>query len=180
MAEQAQITSVEAIESFRAALILFTSRARAALEEVSSEAQHTKQWLENDQRRRLEGELRRRAKKLEEAQQELFNARMSTFQDSTSLQQLAVQRAQRALREMEEKMARLKKWDRELENRSDPLVKQVEQLHNYLSAEMPRAVAQLAQIVRTLDAYAGIAIGRQGDGETAAAAPDASSEEKKP
>lgn len=156
MAEQAQITSVEAIESFRVALILFTSRARAALEEVSGEAQHVKQWLENDQRRLLENELRLRAKKLEQAQQELFSARLSTFQETTSLQQLAVQRAQRAQREAEEKMARLKKWNREIETRSDPLVKQVEQLHNFLSAEMPKAVAQLTQTVRTLDDYAGI------------------------
>ena len=157
MAEQAQITSVEAIESFRVALILFTSRARAALEEVSGEAQHTKQWLENDQRRLLENELRLRAKKLEQAQQELFSARLSTFQETTSLQQLAVQRAQRAMREAGEKMARLKKWNREIENRSDPLVKQVEQLHNFLSTEMPKAVAQLTQTVRTLDDYASIA-----------------------
>ena len=54
-------------------------------------------------------------------------------------------------------MARLKKWGREIENRSDPLVKQVEQLHNFLSTQMPKAVAQLTQTVRTLDDYAGIA-----------------------
>jgi len=158
MAEQAQITSVEAIELFRAALILFTSRARAALEEVSSEVLRTKQWLENDQRRFLENELRVRAKKLEQAQQELFSARLSSFQETTMLQQMAVNRAQRTVRETEEKLARLKKWNREIQNRSDPLVKQVEQLHNFLTAEMPKAVASLAQTVRTLDAYAGVAL----------------------
>lgn len=154
MAEQAQVTSVDAIDAFRAALVVFTTRARAALEEVSGEAQRVKQWLESDQRRLLETELRQRAKKLEQAQQELFSARISAFQESTSLQQMTFQRAQRAMREMEEKMARLKKWDREIESRSDPLVKQVEQLHNYLSVEMPKAIALLVQTVRTLDAYA--------------------------
>jgi predicted nucleic acid-binding Zn-ribbon protein len=158
MAQQAQITSVEAIELFRAALILFTGQARASLEEVSGEVLRAKQWLENDQRRLLENDLRVRAKKLEEARQELFSARISSFQETTSLQQLAVQRAQRAARETEEKLARLKKWDREIQNRSDPLVKQVEQLHNFLAAEMPKAVASLAQTVRTLDAYAGVAL----------------------
>jgi hypothetical protein len=158
MAEQAQITSVEAIELFRAALILFTGRARAALDEVSSEVQRTRQWLDADQRRFLENELRARGKKLEQAQQELFSARISSFQDSTQLQHMAVQRAQRAVRETEEKMARLKKWNREIENRSDPLVKQVGQLHNFLTGEMPKAVASLAQTVRTLDAYAGVAL----------------------
>ena len=158
MAEQAQITSVEAIEFFRAALVLFTGRARAALDEVSGEVQRTKQWLDADQRRILENELRIRAKKLEQAQQELFSARLSSFQETTSLQQMAVQRAQRAVRELEEKMARLKKWNREIENRSDPLVRQIERLHTFLSVEMPKAVASLAQTVRTLDAYAGVTV----------------------
>jgi len=158
MAEQAQITSVEAIESFRAALIVFTGQARAALEEVSSEVLRARLWLENDQRRFLENELRVRVLKLEQARQELFNARLSNFQVPTSLQQMAVNRAQRAVREVEEKLARVKKWDRELENRSDPLVKQVEQFHNFLTAEMPKAVASLAQAVKTLDAYAGVAL----------------------
>jgi hypothetical protein len=154
MATQAQITSVEAIELFRAALIVFTSQARPALEEISGEMTHTRQWLQHDQRRFWEHERRIRAKKLEQAQQELFSARLSQFNDSTSLQIMAVHRAQHALRVAEEKLAQLKKWDRELENRSAPLLKEVEQLHGFLTAEMPKAVAYLAQVVRTLDAYA--------------------------
>jgi hypothetical protein len=156
MAEQAKITSVEAIEQFRAALILFLSSARPALEEVSAEIARAKSWLQNDQRRFWENEFRVRQRKLEEAQQELFSARLSNFQESTSLQQMAVNRWQRAVREAEEKIARLKKWDRELENRSDPLVKQTEQFHSFLTTEMPKAIAYLAQAVKTLEAYASV------------------------
>src|ERR1035441_8406581 len=153
MATQAKITSVEAIELFHAALIVFTSQARPALEEVSSEMTRTRLWLENDQRRFWENERRVRSKKLEQARQELFNARISDFQETTSLLQMTVNRAQRAVRDAEEKLARLKKWDRELDNRSAPLLKEVEQLHSFLTAEMPKAVAYLSQVVRALDAY---------------------------
>jgi hypothetical protein len=153
MATQAKITSVEAIELFRAALIVFTSQARPALEEVSNEGLRTRLWLENEQRRFWENERRIRGRKLEQAQQELFNARLSQFQESTSLQLMAVHRAQQAVREAEEKLARLKKWDRELENRSAPMLKEIEQLHSFLTAEMPKAVAYLSQVVRALDAY---------------------------
>lgn len=156
MAEQAQVTSVEAIEQFRAALILFLSSARPALEEVSAEIARAKSWLQNDQRRLWENEMRVRQRKLEEAQQELFSARLSTFQETTSLQQMAVNRWQRATREAEEKIAQLKKWDRELENRSEPLVKQAEQFHTFLTTEMPKAIAYLAQTVKTLEAYASV------------------------
>ena len=154
MAGQAKITSVEAIELFRAALIVFTSQARPALEEVSSEMTRTRLWLENDQRRFLENERRIRSKKLEQAQQELFTARISDFQETTSLLQMTVNRAQHAVRDAEEKLLRLKRWSRELDNRSAPLLKEIEQLHSFLTSEMPRAVAHLAQVVRTLDAYA--------------------------
>jgi hypothetical protein len=158
MAEQAQVTSVEAIESFRAALILFLSQARPMLEEVSGEIVRSKAWLQNDQRRTWESELNRRRKKLEEAQQELFSARMSNFQETTSLQLMAVQRWQRAVREAEEKLATLKKWDRELENRSQPLLKQAEQFQTFLTIEMPKANAYLSQVVKTLEAYAGMTL----------------------
>ena len=158
MAGQAKITSVEAIEQFRVALILFLSQARPALEEISGEIVRAKNWLQHDQRRLWENELRVRGRKLEEAKGELFNARLSDFQESTSLQQMAVSRWQRAVREAEGKMAMLKKWDRELENRSEPLVKQAEQFQTFLTIEMPKAIAYLAQAVKTLDAYTGIAL----------------------
>jgi hypothetical protein len=146
------------IESFRAALILYTNQARNAVEEASSEVLRTKLWLENDLWRLLENELRIRAKKMEQAQQELFTARLSNFQEPTALLQMALHRAQRDVRETEEKLVRLKTWHREIENRSNPLVKQVEQLHYLLSVEMPKAVASLAQVVKTLDAYVGVAL----------------------
>ena len=156
MAEQAKITSVEAIELFRAALIIYLSQARPALEEVSAELLRTRTWLQNDQRRIWETELRKRRKKLEEAQQELFGARLSSFQETTSLQMMAVQRWQRAVREAEDKLARLKKWDRELDNRSEPLLKQAEQFQNFLATDMPKAVAYLDQTVKILEAYADV------------------------
>ena len=171
MATQAQITSVEAIELFRAALITFLSHARPALEEISSEVMRSRAWIQHDQRRLWENELRQRNKKLEQAKQELMTARLSTFNESTSLHQMAVRRAQHAVLLAEEKLKSLKHWDRELENRSAPLLKEVEHLHGYLVGELPRAIAQLSQIVRTLDAYTDVGTSR-GGGAPAASGPE--------
>lgn len=157
---QAQIRSVEAIEAFRAALILFVSQARPALEEVSSEVMRTRLWMENDQWRFWQMELRNRQKKLEQAQSELLSAKFSNFQDSTALQQMAVRRARLNVEQAENKLKALKKWDRELENRAAPLLKEIEMLHGVLTGEMPKAVAHLAQVVQTLDAYADVVAGR--------------------
>ena len=157
MADRAQVTSVEAVESFRAALIVFLTKARAVLEEACDEVLRTRQWVQNDQRRLWEHEMKVRARKLEEARAELFRAKLSQFQASTTLQQMAVHRADRALREAEAKLAVLKKWDRELENRTDPLVKMLTQMHGFLITDMAQAVAYLAQVVKTLEAYAAVA-----------------------
>jgi chromosome segregation ATPase len=154
MAEQAQVTSVEAIESFRAGLILFLSKVRPTLEEVSDEVLRLQSWLQNDQRRRWESELRRRVRQLEEAKQELFNATLSRLEQATALQHMAVQRAERAVREAEDKLDILKRWERALEDRTAPLIKQLEEFHGFLTVDMGKAVTQLVQIVKTLDAYA--------------------------
>jgi hypothetical protein len=157
MPQQAQVSSVEAIEAFRSNLIVFLSKARPALEEVSSEVQRLRQWLQNDQRRHWENELKRRRRKLEEAQQELFSAKLAKLQAGTTLPFMAVQRAQHEVREAETKLGILKKWDRDLENRTDPLVKQIEQTHGYLTTDGTKAVVYLAQALRALEAYANVA-----------------------
>ena len=156
MAERAQVTSVEAVEMFRADLIVFLSKARAILDEASDDVMRTRLWVQNDQRRNWDNEGRIRYRKLEEARAELFSAQLSKFSESTALCLMAVQRAERANREAEAKLSVLKKWDRELENRTDPLVKQVTQFHGFLTTDLPRAIAYLAQVVKTLEAYAGV------------------------
>lgn len=153
MAERAQVTSLEAIESFRAALILFLSKARPALEEITSEVLRSRQWLQHDQRRLWENEMRMRSKKLERAKAELFSVELSRLQEVSAAQQMAVHRAEHAVRDAEAKLSMLKKWDRDLDNRTEPYSKQIEQMHDFLTTEMPRAVAHLSQIIRTLEAY---------------------------
>jgi hypothetical protein len=66
---------------------------------------------------------------------------------------MAVQRAHRAIREAEDKLRILKKWGRELENRSDPMVKEIEQLHGFMTTDMSRAVSFLNEIIKSLQAY---------------------------
>jgi hypothetical protein len=82
---------------------------------------------------------------------------------------MAVQRTQRAVHEAETKMKLLKRWDNELDNRSAPLMKQIEQLHGFLASDMARAVAYLDQTLKALDAYRNV--GAPSGGKTVAAEP---------
>lgn len=153
MAAQAQVTSVEAIESFRASLIVFLSKVRPTLEEVSDEVMRLQFWLQNDQRRHWESELRKRGLKLEEAKRERFNTALSHLQEATALQHMAVQRAEHAVRDAEEKLDTLKRWERGLEDRTAPMVKQLEEFQGFLTVEMGKAVTQLVQTIKALEAY---------------------------
>ncbi|HSA12163.1 MAG TPA: hypothetical protein P5205_17515 [Candidatus Paceibacterota bacterium] len=155
MPDRAHVTSVEALESFRASLIVYLSKARPALEEVSADVQRMRGWLENDQRGHWMNEVRRRSQALQEAQQALFSAKLSTFREAGSVEQLMVHRAKRALDEADAKLRTVKQWNRVFDNHTAPLVKQMEKLQTVLANDMVQAVAYLTQAINTLDAYAG-------------------------
>ena len=161
MAETANITSVDALAAFRAALIVFLSKVRPLLEETSGEIVRTRQWVEEDQRRYWDNQFKFRWRKLEEARAELFNATLSKLQEASSLHTMAVQRADRAVRECEAKRAALRKWSRDLGDKTDPFIKQIGQFETWLTTEMPRAIAHLDRVIEAIEAYADIAAAKQ-------------------
>jgi hypothetical protein len=176
MSLRAHVTSVEAIEEFRSSLIVYVSKARPTLEEVSDEVLRTRLWLENEQRTRWESELRRRTRTLEQAQQALFSAGISNLDDAGDAERMAVLRARRAVEEAEAKLKLVKRWAREFENRSQPLTRQLDKLHTILSQDMLKAAAHLANVIKALDAYADVAPPDM-DGTAAAPAADTPAEE---
>src|SRR5947209_8919775 len=125
MPERAHVTSVDVIESFRASLVVYITKARPTVEEVSADVLRTKLWLENDQRMHWEAQVHRRTKVLEQAQQALSSARMSNLREASTAEQMMVHKAKRALDEAEAKLKVLKHWNREFHNRAEPLVKQL-------------------------------------------------------
>jgi len=153
MPQKAHVTSVDALENFRSNLIVYLGKARPTLEEVSAEVVRTRGWIQNDQRTSWEAEARRRAKLLEQAQAALFSARLSNLRKETSAEQLAFHRARRAMEEAEAKLRTIKQWNREFDNRVEPLVKQTEKLHTVLANDMIKAVAYLTEAIKTLTAY---------------------------
>jgi chromosome segregation ATPase len=152
-ATNAQVTSIDALGDFRSDLIVFRATAMRALDEASAEVSRTRQWIRHDQRLHWEGEIRRRQKKLDQAQQELMAARLSSLQDNTSAQQNAVNKARAALHEAEEKLRAVRYWDQNFDLAADPLVKQLGALRTVLEQDMPKAIAFLANAQRALDVY---------------------------
>jgi hypothetical protein len=153
MSSQAKITNLDALESFRSALIVFMTKARRALDDASDEVRRTRSWIENDQRTHWDGELRRRRKIYDRVQQELLSARLSEFVENPTVQQQAVRKARAAVEEAEEKIRHLKKWSRDFDHLSSPMVKRLEGLRFFLDQELPKGVAYLSEAQKTLEGY---------------------------
>ena len=154
MSQNAHVTSLDALETFRSQLIVYLEKLTAAVDDVSDDVMRTRVWLENDQRMHLEGEVRRRSKILEMAQQELFSSRISSLEQSTLDRQMAVRKAKNALDETMQKLTILKQWDRRFESEVDPLAKQIDKMRTMLGTDMEQAVSFLTQAIKTLDEYA--------------------------
>ena len=174
MATHANVTSVESIDAFRAALLVYLSKAKPVLEDACDEVMRMRQWLQYSQRIHWEYELRKRTRALENAQQALFSQNIGNIRDPGMAEKMAVTKAKRALAEAEAKLQAVKRWSRDFDHLVAPIVKQLESLRTVLANEMPKSVATLSQIVRTLDAYANVSPGGASGAAPVSEAGDAS------
>ncbi len=154
MPERAKVTSLEAIEDFRARLIIYRDKAGRVLDEVSDGVVRTRLWLEGDRPAHWENQIRRLTRELEQRQQELFSAQMSGLREASYLQQAAVQKARRAIREAENKLSAVRNWRRQFDHKVEPAARQVEKLRHTLGHELGQAVAWINEVTRTISAYA--------------------------
>jgi len=158
MPERAKVTSLEAIEAFRSRLIVYREKAGRVLDEVAEEVLRTRMWLENDRITFWEGQIRRKNKELEMRQQELFSAQISGMRDASFVQQQAVQKARQALRDAEDKLRLVKVWNRQYDQRVEPMGKQVEKFRHNISHDLASALAYLDQVIKTLAEYSEISV----------------------
>ena len=156
MADRARVTSLEALENFRAKLIIFREKASRVLDEVGDDVTRTRLWLQTDRPVYWDAEIRRRTRKLERAQEELFSAQLAGLRDASIVQQDAVRKARNALREGEERQRSVKLWGRQFDQRVETLARNVEKLRQVLDKDLPMAIAHLAETEKTLTAYAEI------------------------
>ena len=153
MSEVANVRSIDAIERFRSALIVFLEKGKVTIDDVGNDVKKLRYWLEHDRIPHWQLELKKRLRKLDEAKHELMTARLSDYTEDTMLQQMAVNRAKRALEEAERKLKTVKHWIREFDSVVMPVAKQLSRMDALLSARLPKGVAYLRETVRLLDSY---------------------------
>src|SRR5262245_9352717 len=99
---QAKVTSLDVLELFRSNLINFLTKSRRSLDETLDAVRSTRQWIEHEQRAHWESQLRIRRRAFDQAQAELFSAKLSSFRDNLARQQQMVRKAKAAVEEAED------------------------------------------------------------------------------
>src|SRR6187431_472168 len=108
MADEANVRSVESLEYFRSALIIFHSKAKKAVHHAEDSVKRGRYWVEQEMGNHWTQELKKRSRKLAQAQAELLTARLAKYQDSVMLQEKLLRRAKEDVAEAEEKLLRIK------------------------------------------------------------------------
>jgi hypothetical protein len=154
MSDQAKVTSLEAIESFRAKLIVFRTKAGGVLDEVGDEVTRTRLWLENERPTYWKNEIRRRQRVLEQRQQEFFGAHRGGLREGSQQQRAAVEKARRAIQDAEERLQAVRQWYRQFDQRVEPLGRNVEKFRHAVQHDVSNATVWLGEMIKTLAAYA--------------------------
>lgn len=154
MAEQANVSSIDALEAFRADLIQFVEKARVALEDAEGEVRRTRSWLDVDRTGHWTAQAKLRLKQLEQAEAEFYNARITRPTESHSFHKLAVAKAQRRVEEAQEKLQVIKRWRMQFDNHTTPLLRQLDSAFFLVGNHLPKGIHVLGESIKALQDYA--------------------------
>ena len=153
MSQQARVTSVDALDAFRASLVIFVTKAREAVDTARDRVRRTRNWLQHEQRLHWEGEIRRRQRQLDQSVQDFYSARLTKLTGAIAIREAEVRKAKAAVEEAHTKLRCVKKWNQNFDATADPLVKKLDGFRDYLDHEMPDAITFLYRAREILDAY---------------------------
>ena len=157
MSTGAHVDSVDALKTFRVALVKFAEEANVALATAESELQRTAGWLERDQLSFWQMQIRKRQEILGRAQEALRMKKL--FPDASGRmptpveEEKAVRRAKALLEEAEQKLANTKRWSRALQREIMNYKGGVARLSTWVGSEVPVALSRLDRMVTSLEAY---------------------------
>jgi alanyl-tRNA synthetase len=154
MDAQAKVSSIDALESFRADLIRFIEKAKVALEGAEGEVRRTRTWLDVDRTNHWKTQMKERLKQLNQAEAEHYNARITRPTENHAYHKMAVAKAERRVAEADEKLKVLKRWSMQYDNLCTPLVRRLDPAFHMVGNDLPKGVHMLGESIKALQAYA--------------------------
>ena len=155
--------------------MIYLSKAQQAINEAGYDVKRTRQWVTMERRTFWEGEAKRRARQLDQAEQELYSARLAGDPGILATRKIVVKRAERLVEEARQKLRRIKKWGLEWDDLIGPHARKLETLRSLLDGDMGNAVSFLNNAVDSLTSYTAMKAPAAPDAPTTGAEPGADS-----
>jgi DNA repair exonuclease SbcCD ATPase subunit len=154
MATEARVRSLDDLEAFRSSLVVYLTKARRNVDQVGEEVRRTRIWITNEQRTYWTEQVRKRSRMLDQANAELMTAKLSNFRDNITAQEQAVRKAKAALDHAQQKVEMVKRWNRDFDRLTDPLMRKLDSMRHFLEHVLPEGITQIGQLHRLLETYA--------------------------
>ena len=156
MNQSANVTSIDAVRAFRAALVKFEENARDAVTCLELEIRRAIDWIEVDRRRYWPAQVRQASEELVQARNTLERCQLkygSEEAPSCYEQKKNYELAKRRLRYCEDQVRKVKHWTRMIRHELTQFDGQMAQMTICVDTELPRAIAAISQMLNALQRY---------------------------
>lgn len=159
MRESARVTSTEAIERFRHAIITFGDEAGRALASMDADLARTKQWINHDARSHWKRQIQRYDQEAKSLKLEILRVETgpAEYRRSMVTERKAHDRARRRCDEAAERLRAAEQWGTALEREILLYHGQSQQLSSALTGDLGRCVARLDRAISDIQAYLDVA-----------------------
>jgi hypothetical protein len=155
-ATSAHVRSISAVAGFRASLCTFDESALRVLGAIEQVAERTLQWLEHDVPLYWRQQVRLCYDNVARTRASLDTCRMRTVggrKPACIEEQMAFRAAKQKLRDAEEKIEIAQKWANRIHRELDEYRGRVMKLRLCLECDVPRTMALLDRVLKSLEAY---------------------------
>ena len=156
MAEQARVNSIEALVRFRASLAEFGVGARHALDAIDMELRRVGQWLEAEQPRYWQGQVRLWDRRLAEARSALHRKnlqRTDGYAPDVTQEKEALRVCKQRIEEAQQKLQAIKRWGPQFHHALSEYRGRTRALADASTIDIERMLAMLERMIDALEAY---------------------------
>ena len=153
----ANVTSIEALERFRHAVVRFREEIMIALSSAESEIRGTFVWIERERIPHWKRLVPKRAEEVASAKGALFRKELQTMggtaRPSIIDEKKAIQKAIRVLDDAQQRLEAAKRWHVKLEREFAIYKGAVSPVASMVDRDLPNAILRLRNMVLALEAY---------------------------
>ncbi len=164
MSGSANVSSIDAIRQFAAAVITFQEEARLCLSVLDGQLRQILFWLERDRPMFWKQEIENCVREIADARVRLHQCRMrklGDFRPSCIEEVKDLEKAQHGMEFAQKQIPHVKRWNAEATHEGNEYHGRASQLVQTVERDIPRLLALLSFTIDRLDAYASVSTPQQ-------------------